>query len=372
VIERAIVAGAAIGGATTALLLARAGVRVTLCERVAEPRAVGAAILLQPNGLGVLYGLGLGDALRARATEVRTARIATATRTLVDAAFPDFGEGLDHALVVRRSHLFATLLDAVAAEPRIETRFGAEVTAVTRDGEVTAGGETLRADLVIGADGLRSRVRECGDFGARLVPGTTYLRAIAPVVERDTLCEWWTRLGIFGAAPLDDGTYFYASVESTDPAELAAAWEPVLPVAARLFAALRPDDLLVNQVEEVRCRSFVDGRIALLGDAAHAMAPNLGQGANSAMVDAVALVTELRAAELQPALARYDARRRPAVTRVQTQSRRIGGVSEWRNGVARWFRDRAVAVGARLSGERPARAAQQEDPAALLAAVRGL
>jgi 2-polyprenyl-6-methoxyphenol hydroxylase-like FAD-dependent oxidoreductase len=406
-----VVAGAAIGGATAALLLARAGARVTLLERVSQPRAVGAGIVLQPNGLAVLFGLGLRDALEARATVAREARFATPDRVLFAQRLPDFGEGLDHALVIRRGDLFTILLDAVAAEPRIEASFGAEVTAAGREGSVRVGGRTLAADLVVGADGVRSRVREHGDFGARVVPGKTFLRAIAPVVEAGALGEWWTRLGIFGAAPVPDGTYFFSSAPrrlpaswsgragaspaptsgsrsvaagegrgegderaTLDPVALAAAWTPVLPVAGRLFASIAPGDLLVNRVEQVRCRSFVDGRLVLVGDAAHAMAPNLGQGANSAMVDAAVLVAELARGTggLAAALARYDARRRPAVARVQRVAWRLGAIADWRGGTARWLRDRVVTLGSRLAGEATARAAQQEDPPMLLRLVREL
>src|SRR5580765_7042651 len=146
-----IVAGAGIGGAATALLLARRGARVTLLERVAEPRAVGAGILLQPNGLAVLYGLGLRDALAARARVGREIRLADgAGRLLAGTPVPDLGGGWDHVLVLRRSHLLTVLLDAVRAEPAIAARFSCEVTEARPDGAVTwrgpAGEEGARAD----------------------------------------------------------------------------------------------------------------------------------------------------------------------------------------------------------------------------------
>src|SRR6185436_12429384 len=87
--ERHAVAGAGIGGAATALLLANAGWRITLFERVVEPRAVGAGILLQPNGLGVLYGLGMREALRRRAVEARHGNVADGSgRVLLATAIP--------------------------------------------------------------------------------------------------------------------------------------------------------------------------------------------------------------------------------------------------------------------------------------------
>jgi 2-polyprenyl-6-methoxyphenol hydroxylase-like FAD-dependent oxidoreductase len=93
----------------------------------------------------------------------------------------------------------------------------------------------------------------------------------------------------------------------------------VLPLAGELLAKVTSfDDLLVNTVRRVDCRRWFSGRLVLLGDAAHAMAPNLGQGANSALADAVALAEALvTASSVQTALERYDHRRRPAARRAQ-------------------------------------------------------
>src|SRR4051794_35682706 len=97
--RRVAVVGAGPGGSTAALLLAACGWEVTLLERVAEPTAVGAGLLLQPNGLAVLYGLGLRDALRARAHEIRGAAIRNHhDRALLQTDVPDLGAGLDHLL----------------------------------------------------------------------------------------------------------------------------------------------------------------------------------------------------------------------------------------------------------------------------------
>jgi 2-polyprenyl-6-methoxyphenol hydroxylase-like FAD-dependent oxidoreductase len=154
----AAVVGGGIGGATAALLLARAGARVTLLERGAEPRAVGAGILLQPNGLAVLYGLGLEEPLTRHGHVARSARVEDAAgRPILDQPVPDYGAGLDHVVALRRSRLLAVLHDALAAEGRITLQLGVPVASATADGavEYTLAGEPRRlaADLVVAANG---------------------------------------------------------------------------------------------------------------------------------------------------------------------------------------------------------------------------
>jgi 2-polyprenyl-6-methoxyphenol hydroxylase-like FAD-dependent oxidoreductase len=388
---RVTVAGAGIGGLPAALLLAGAGAEVTVLERVPEPGAVGAGILLQPNGLAVLYGLGLGDALsRAAFRTGGSGGVADETgRPLVEVELPDFGDGLDHVLALHRAHLHAVLLAAVRDAPRVTLRPGAEVTGAGPGGTVTFSGPegdgTLDADLVVGADGVHSVVRRAGGFGAEVKPtGRRYLRVIGPGTGLGIAGERWTRLGLFGGAPVGDDTYVFADISAPPVAAalaardldaLSNAWGRVLPQAGRALARVASfDDLLINEVTRVDCERWSDGRLVLLGDAAHAMAPNLGQGANSAIVDAAVLTIELaRHDSAGAALAAYTARRRPAVRRVQGMADVLARLSAVRNPALRRGRDAVLRLAGKAGGgDGRVRAIQQEDPARLAAAVRGL
>jgi FAD-dependent urate hydroxylase len=339
-VDHALVVGAGIGGLTASLLLSRVAARVTLVERAERPAEVGAALALQPNGMAVLDRLGLLPAVEAVSARIDRMDIRSVTgRRLLTARMPDLGAGLDHAVAVRRTELHGLLLEAVAGVASVDTRFGWAAVSADPSGAVRItstvengpemGSVSLRADVIVGADGVNSAVRGTGGFDSRVSPGSSYVRTIVMGRANPWFEEYWTPLGSFGHAPLGaDLVYFWAAADVGAAADAVAQgdlgafrqeWRRVLPVAADLLEQVSSfDDLLVNTVRSVDCRRWFSGRMVLLGDAAHAMPPNLGAGANSALVDGVVLAEELATApSVTEALAGYDMRRRPIARRVQ-------------------------------------------------------
>jgi 2-polyprenyl-6-methoxyphenol hydroxylase-like FAD-dependent oxidoreductase len=361
IVDHVVVVEAGIGGLTASLLLSRVAPRVTLVERAERPSEVGAALALQPNGMAVLERLGLLPAVEAVGARLDRMDIRSVTgRMLLTAGMPDLGAGLDHAIAVSRTDLHRLLLEAVAGVASVDTRFGCAAVSADPSGAVRIasttengpdiGSMSLRADVVVGADGVNSAVRSTGGFKSRVSSGSSYVRTIVRGRASPWFEEYWTPLGSFGQAPLDgDLVYFWAAAHVAGAADAVGRgdlgafrqeWRRVLPGAADLLEqVLSFDDLLVNTVRRVDCRRWFSGHLVLLGDAAHAMAPNLGQGANSALVDGVVLAEELaRAPSVMDALVGYDKRRRPPARRVQNTAailQRLCGM------------ERATAVGVR-------------------------
>ncbi|HSK61341.1 MAG TPA: FAD-dependent monooxygenase, partial [Actinomycetospora sp.] len=321
---RVVVVGAGLGGLASAIASARQGWEVTVLERRPEPAEAGAGIAMWPNALRALGALGLADRVRAAGTVEIGGGIRTASGrwlSRLDAADLRRRQG-DGVVVLPRPELHALLR---AAAPAVTT--GARVVRVEHGDATTPAvvhddaGRAHEAELVVAADGLRSAVRSA--FWPSVTPratGTTAFRLTA-VHDLAEGGESWGRGDLVGLAPLPGGrTYLWAVVPTAEvPADDTLGWLGRrfagwhAPIPAVLRAVEGP--VLAHPLEELRPpRTWHRGRIALLGDAAHAMTPNLGQGAAQALLDAVALAEE--ATDDPSSLAAYEARRRPVAEAV--------------------------------------------------------
>jgi 2-polyprenyl-6-methoxyphenol hydroxylase-like FAD-dependent oxidoreductase len=367
-----VVVGAGLGGLAAAVALRRTGHTVTVLERGAEIRETGAGIGLMPNGVRALDALGVGGPVRERDTPLPTGggmrdRHGRPLLT-VDQAAIEARAGAP-LVVVDRTWLHRLL---AAALPAGVVRTGTTIDAVRDDGrrvhlETRAvhddrlthsvgdrrpghhapgdhAADRVSADLVVGADGAGSRLRTAlfpehpglegsGEYAARaLVPAGLGVEPVSGELLDHRTGER------FGCMLLADGrTYWYATWSATraypgEPvarlAALRTAFADWHPTVGALLAATDPAALHVAETVRLRVPlpALAVGHVALLGDAAHAMTPDLGQGGCQAFEDAVALgrvLDDADPADVPAALARYDALRRPRTTALQRQARQI-------------------------------------------------
>lgn len=358
-----LVVGAGIGGLTLAGALARRGLRVRVWERAEGFEPVGAGISLQPNAWAVLEALGVALPPEAMAAlgpvAVRDAR----GRALLAL---DAAANLASTYAIHRADLHTALLAFAAGVP---VEAGAELTQLRNTDEgvtaTAADGRVCTARVVVGADGVASVVGAQLDAAAPPVrlAGQTCWRLVVPGDGQPAgpAVEQWAGDRRIGRVPLSDGRWYLYLVASERAAVAGAGVGEGSPdtvaALARRFAGIdaRLDALLAQADPGQRAHRgplgdrprarFGAGPVLLLGDAAHASTPNLGQGAALAIEDAGWLALHLPAA-LAPGSAglgtlatRYAQARTARVEAAVRTAWRLGWAAHWRNRLACWLRD---------------------------------
>jgi 2-heptyl-3-hydroxy-4(1H)-quinolone synthase len=360
-----LVVGGGIGGLSVARELSLRDLPVTVLEKAPKLAPVGAGIIMNPNAMRVLERNRLADGLRSRGWPYWARDTCDHRGRLLGRRDyrPLYAAGrLAVGTLVHRAHLHHALYDAL---PPGTVRFGVRAAGVEADGRqacvTTDSGETLEADLLAGADGVHSLVRETV-FGAN-PPRYLGYRSHRLVVENRDRLELFTeflgrgkRIGLVPISP----EHLYVWTTFNSPRERADHGLGSVREFHALFAEFTDprvrtalgqldstDAVLCTDIEEVHQATWVKGRAVLLGDAAHGLSPNMGQGAGMAMEDAAVLAEELAAASrgtttLAGALARYVERRQPRVATVMRLSREVGADGQRTGRLACWLRNRRL------------------------------
>ncbi len=346
-----LVVGGGIGGLAVAAALGRAGRRVHVVEKAPEFGEIGAGLQLAPNGSRALDRLGVLPAIHAAAVFPSTIAwrdaISGELLTALDLG-PAFRARYGYPyLVMHRSDLLAVLLAACRADERITLETGRDVVAVEDAGDaaraVCADGSAYRCELLVGADGLRSVVREhvLGD-GEPICSAYVAYRGTLPVAQLPPGADlegvlFWTGPGMhFVQYQVRRGELYnqVAVFKSDRYAPGARGWGTPQELDARFgrgcasvraAAARIARDRRWPMYDRLPAERWTRGRTVLLGDAAHPMLQYLAQGACQALEDAVALADALAAhADVPGGIAAYTAARAAPTARVQTTARAWG------------------------------------------------
>jgi 2-polyprenyl-6-methoxyphenol hydroxylase-like FAD-dependent oxidoreductase len=338
-----VIVGGGIGGLSVARELALRGIASTVFERAPQLNPVGAGIIMNPNAMQVLERNGLADEVRrdswpylTRETRDERGRLLATRdyRPLYDAG------KLAQGALVHRAHLLDVLYRSL---PPGTVHFG----------KIVARSDLEGADVVIGADGINSQVRRefFGEIERRYMGYRSHRLVMANVAAINCFTEYMGRGQRIGLVPIN-AMRLYVWTTFNSPRD---KWEgPDLPrqfaqftaePLRRLFVALPPSSsIITTEIEELWMDQWCSKNVALLGDAAHAMTPNIGQGAGMAMEDAAVLAEELAGAgKIEDALANYARRRKPRVESVMRISRDVGNDGQRAGRVECWLRNRRLA-----------------------------
>jgi len=316
-----------LGGAAAAACLAKIGFKVKLFEKSGELREIGAGIFVKQNGLQVLQALGCYDEIVAHGTWILRGELwDNRARKFVDRHLPE-----KRVIVVKRADLHATLVRA-AVGFGVEITTGMEVSNATPDGRLTfENGQSVDADLVIGADGIGSAVRNSLGLLEYVRPtGNGSWRVLVPRQSDDPAAKviefWRGHRRILVTQSGDDATYVCASCRDDDAPAASDAfdrqvWASHFPEFRSLIERIEPRLTGRRQHTKVSVHAWHKGCVAILGDAVHGQPPNLGQGAGCAIANAGALADLLSdRTDIGPTLRIWEAERQNLTKQIQSFS----------------------------------------------------
>jgi len=363
-----IVVGGGTGGLVLALALARMGRTVSVIERQHDLRPIARGELLQPNGLKILDRLGLSERLKTlpahRAYQFHFHRIGG--RRLCSVDYRTLPPPWNYTLITQPHHLLNLLLEQLQQTERVRFLTGTDFRELLFHHDTIAGIRAeqdgrlieIRAPIVIGADGARSRVREAAGIRSRLhAYQEGYLTMIVPrppgFVED---ARYYVGRGeILGLFPVSNDELYLFYMIPADQRETIkqqgikvmtdaiAAIDPAL--AGPLQTVTAWDQTGYMPCMRVRAERWTTDGIALIGDAAHAMNPHVAQGRNQALEDAMVLADVIQDGFLsgtsgQARLNRYEMKRRPDVERLQKMGDELTLLWNAALPPLAWFRDR--------------------------------
>lgn len=339
--------GGGIGGLCAAVTLQNQGHEVQVFESAKAFQPVGAGIGIGSNAMQALMGISVGEEIFDNGYVLHTQvfqDVHGKTLNTIDFSVLKKMYGQEN-ITIHRADLHRTFLEALKPDT---IQYNKKCIHIRQDENgITAffqDGSTAEAELLIAADGINSPIRQ------QLLPNTTprysgytCWRGITENkgrVEEYTSKELWSTRGRFGMAPMRDGLiYWFACINTTPrnpayqqlkPQEVAAIFTHFPSVASDIIATTPAENLLHHDIYDIKpLQNFVFNRVVLLGDAAHATTPNMGQGAGQAIEDAIVLGNGFKQfKDVNKVLAHYEKKRVARTAKVIRLSRQIGETAQ--------------------------------------------
>lgn len=357
------VVGAGVAGLAAAIALSRDGHRVAVFERFDTPRPLGSGLMIQPSGLAALGRLGLRAEIERRGHRIdRLHGMTGRGRTVFNVAYADLDADL-YAVGIHRAALHGVLWEAFTAcgallESGAEVRATQPVSGAGAVLEMSSGRRSARFDLIIDASGsnstLRGQVtaRKPRPFAYGAVWTTVEDTGIAPGCLAQRYVAARIMMGYLPVGTIDgEGPPLAALFWSLKP-EAHSLWrngfadwrgeaERLWPECRQLLARLGgPEDFTLAAYSHFLAPVFRSGSLVLIGDSAHATSPQLGQGGNQGLIDAVALADALHESRsMDEALSAYERRRRSQIRFYQAASALLTAFFQSDSGSLAFLRD---------------------------------
>jgi len=331
-----VIAGAGLSGLTLGTALAQRGWKVQILERAAELREIGAGLYTWENGLKVLEEINVFAEASEQVEFITELKMIDENQKEMHATR---FSAQNRFCVIPRKQVYGALLKA-AAKAGVEIETSACAVSADPSGAITLeNGRTLRADLVVGADGVHSHVRKSLNMKHTVEKmNNGALRALIPRIEADETgiaVEHWSGYRRIGIAPsTDEFRYIYLTAPSMDEEGLSdpinkEAWLSSFPHLESVIERIDTSRLDRHFVY-IYASTWAMNRAAILGDAAHGMEPNLGQGAGVSLTSALELAKQLERDDIDAALGKWEKIMRPTVEKTQIWSRIYGSAaSNW-------------------------------------------
>lgn len=349
--------GAGIGGLTLAIALEKKGIEVEIFEAASAFGKVGAGIVLAINAMQIYERLGLSKALKARGNSLKTMAITDANLKMLagnELAYFEAKYNLNN-IAIHRATLHEVLLAELPSTPLYLNKKLKKLEE-DRDGVQLhfLDGSTHQADLVIGADGIHSGVRQSifpqakERFSKQLC-----WRGVLPFELEEgmqhTMREAWGAGCRFGIVPIENKqVYWFACANYTATAQtafketnLSELFADFNPIVAQIIKATPMDKIIEAELSDLEIlKTWHKGKVCLTGDAAHATTPNMGQGANQAIESAWVLADCLaKEANYETAFQNYQTIREAKARQIVKMSWQIGKMAHFKNPILTAFRN---------------------------------